>query len=90
MYNRLLVIYLELVVSIVTIRVQPPVVGQVTVGVHREVVVRYRVGDVGVAARVRVGGLDAHNARPDGYVFVHVVGLDTEKVKKGTTKQINC
>ena len=76
--------YLELVVGVVAIRVQPPVVGYDPGGVNREVIVGDGVGDVRVAPGVRVRGLHLQDGGPDGDILVYVVSLEKNTdVKNG-------
>jgi hypothetical protein len=67
--------YLELVVCVVAVRVQPPVVGNDARGVDREVIVGDGVGDIRVAPGVRVRGLHLQDRGPDGDILVYVVSL---------------
>ena len=71
-----LFLYLELVVGIVAVGIQPPVVGDDAGGVDSEVVVGDGVGNVRVAARVRVRGLHFQDGRPNRNVLVDVVRLN--------------
>jgi hypothetical protein len=76
--------YLELVVGVVAVGVQPPVVGNDPGGVDREVIVGDGVGDVRVAPGVRVRGLHLQDGGPDGDILVNVVSLEKNtKVKNG-------
>jgi hypothetical protein len=83
-FNCCCIRYLELVVGIVAVRVQPPVVGNDPGGVNREVIVGDGVGDVRVAPGVRVRGLHLQDGGPDGDILVYVVSLEKDTdVKNG-------
>ena len=73
----------ELVVGVVVVGVELLGVGDDAVRVDGEVVVADRVLDLGVGARIRIGGLDFEDRSADGDVFVDVVGLVVGQLELG-------